>query len=89
MSPRLIPESDFTYTEFADADKLHFIYTEIHRAGGIVFYLDRFPRKTSQPNTRWKPLHEIDQLSYMRPSGVHSTIFAALRADEKGVIIRI
>ena len=97
MSPRLGPGSDFTYTEIADADRLHFIYTEIHRAGGIVFYLDRFPRKTSQPNTRWKPLHEIDQLSYMRPSGekqhsfaiVHSTIFAALRADEKGVIIRI
>ena len=41
MSPRLGPGSDFTYTAIADADRLHFIYTEIHRAGGIVFYLHR------------------------------------------------
>ena len=25
---------DFTYTEIADEDRLHFIYTEIRRAGG-------------------------------------------------------
>ena len=31
--PRPRPGSDFTYTEIADEDRLHFIYTEIRRAG--------------------------------------------------------
>ena len=76
MSPRLGPGSDFTYTAIADADRLHFIYTErwfflhlrkyIARAELYFLYTERWFFAL-----------------------VYNTIFAALRADAKVVIIRI
>ena len=75
---------DFTYTEIADEDRWHFIYTEIRRAGGtgiqyIFLRASRGREGYSKMSIQCK-YNMLDKIPY---------IFFALRADEKGIFICI
>ena len=74
---------DFTYTEIADEDRWHFIYTEIRRAGGtgIQYIFLRASRGREGYN------YLYIQYKYNMLDTIPDNFFFALRADDKGVLI--